>query len=327
MVIKGIGINADAEELDGDLEKLDQELTYFEQIGFDYVEIPSHGVNAVMNGVPFWPIIRRVREITRRHKLRYTVHGPNGLTLAGWEDLPKQRAVFEGCLRFCAEIEAEVMVYHSGMMYLSGTAYRAEPLPDRAQRDWFWRTEVEELQRMAPLARELGVKIAVENRDPHLWEFVALRRSAAADEELPVYHPGLLLSNLAHQVAEINRPEIGVTLDMGHAYIAAKMCGFDYLDGVRQIAPYVFHIHAHDNFGLLDGPRGSQMERLPNGEADLHLPPGWGEIPLTESLEALGGYNGVIVLEIRPRYRAFYAEALDATRKLIGHLHLQSSPA
>lgn len=46
------------------------------------------------------------------------------------------------------------------------------------------------------------------------------------------------------------------------------------------------------------------------------MPIGWGEIPYREVFSRLKGYEGVLLLELRPRYRPYYAEALQETRRL-----------
>ena len=42
MHIKGIGINIDSPTIDGDLDILEKALGNFQDLGFDYVEIPVH---------------------------------------------------------------------------------------------------------------------------------------------------------------------------------------------------------------------------------------------------------------------------------------------
>jgi sugar phosphate isomerase/epimerase len=82
----------------------------------------------------------------------------------------------------------------------------------------------------------------------------------------------------------------------------------------------VRHIHVNDNFGLLGDAFDELADRNPYGEGDLHLPPGWGRIPLVDALAQLGDYQGALVLELRPRYRAHFAEALATMRTLIARV-------
>ena len=70
-----------------------------------------------------------------------------------------------------------------------------------------------------------------------------------------------------------------MTLDIAHLHIAAHDLGFDYLAAVAAAAPWVKHLHANDNFGRLDQGFDNEVDRWAYGEADIHLPPGWGSIP------------------------------------------------
>jgi sugar phosphate isomerase/epimerase len=81
----------------------------------------------------------------------------------------------------------------------------------------------------------------------------------------------------------------------------------------------VKHVHWHDNFGRLDDRSESLAERLTFGEADNHLPPGWGAIPLAQLLAALtqAGYDGWLTVEIRSRYADALPEIVPAVQRMI----------
>jgi sugar phosphate isomerase/epimerase len=125
------------------------------------------------------------------------------------------------------------------------------------------------------------------------------------------------LELLAQQVAAIGSPSGGLTLDVGHAYLAIAFCQTDVLSSVASAVPYVRHVNRHDNYGRLDWTSEEQSFRLPNGEGDLHLPPGWGTIPPETTAKLLTDYAGWLTLEIRPCYRAHYAQALIDTQALV----------
>lgn len=315
--MQGIAINIDA---GGRLEVLEQALRRAAELGYDGAEVSGYGVNAVINGRLHRERVARVRAITARFPLRYAVHGPCELNLALGEAGGVEEQALAAYLEFAAEIGAQVLVYHSGLINLHEAYWGLQPLPDAATRQARREREVAALRRLARRAEELGVIIAMENRDPHLWEVAALARHGLPVEALATYHAGLLIEEVNRQLEAVGHPQVGMTLDFGHAYIAARVCGFDFLQAVRQAAPYVRHIHLHDNGGKLDGYTGDQGERLPLGQGDLHLPPGWGEIPLQAALACLPGYEGLITLEIRPRYADHLAEALIAARALVAGL-------
>jgi sugar phosphate isomerase/epimerase len=104
---------------------------------------------------------------------------------------------------------------------------------------------------------------------------------------------------------------------MAHLHIGAHALGDDYLDAVELAAPWVRHLHINDNFGKLDVGFDAEISRLPYGEADLHLPPGWGAIPLREAFKRLNGYEGDIILEIKHQYWDHFGDALTNTRELL----------
>jgi hypothetical protein len=63
MRIEGIGIDAHLPRLDGNLEVLEHDLAFFQRVGFDYVEIPVHGVDAILGGRLNERRVRQVQEI------------------------------------------------------------------------------------------------------------------------------------------------------------------------------------------------------------------------------------------------------------------------
>jgi len=121
-----------------------------------------------------------------------------------------------------------------------------------------------------------------------------------------LYHGGMCLGLLCQEVEELGAPNLGLTLDVGHACLGAPFWSKDFGSALAEAAPYVQHLHWHDNFGRLEGLSPADYDRLPNGEGDLHLPPGWGSMPLDAVRRWFEGYSGWLTIEIRPRYRAHY---------------------
>jgi sugar phosphate isomerase/epimerase len=317
LYVKGIGLNIDTQWIGGDLERLTDMLSRVAAMGYDAAELTPHSVDAIRHGQLDRRRVARVRNLTASFSLRYTVHAPNRLNVAHHEDMTLQIEVFKACLDFCAEVEADVLVYHSGQIGLERAAWGLAALPSSKELARYWATETDNLAELAGYAARRGVTIAVENRDPHLWEIATLARAGYPAAELPTFHGGMRLDRLCAQVAEIGAPNVGLTLDVGHAHLAAPFWPKDLLTSVVEAAPYVRHVHWHDNFGRLDGLSEAQHDRLPNGEGDLHLPPGWGSIPLQAVQGCLEGYTGWLTMEIRPRYRDHYEEALATTRALL----------
>jgi sugar phosphate isomerase/epimerase len=314
--VPNIGINLADSFLDGRLAALEEGLSLAADLGYDSVELSAYGLNVVVNGRCNRDRVAAIHEILRHYPLAYTVHGPCELNLALDASDGIAESALAAYLNFCAEIEADIFVYHSGLIHLHAPYWGLAPLPLEDTIQTRHEYEVAALQRLAPRADDLGVIIAMENRDPHLWEVAALARQGRTVQALSTYHPGLLMDKVLTQIEAVDHPAVGLTLDVGHAYIASQVCGFDYLAAVEAAAPHVKHIHFHDNCGKLDGFSSEQAERLPFGQGDLHMPPGWGEIPLQETLRLLKTYEGTITLEIRPRYHDHLEASLARTRDL-----------
>ncbi len=331
MRITGIGINADATHLGGSLDRLADELVYFQECGYDAVELSVHGLDVIVGGRLQRRQLERLRAITERFDFLYTVHPANRINLAfptrgvgGTPELGLEQEVFVACLDACAAIGAKVMVYHSGLVALHEAAFGLALLPDDEALEAARAQEVSALRDLMPLAAERGVIVAMENRDPHPWEIAVLWRFGLDADQLPKYHAGILIDNLVRQIAEVNQPNLGLTLDLAHLFLAANQCDFDFLGAIRQAAPCVRHLHGSDNFGRLGSVFADLSERIPYGDGDLHLPPGWGTIPHVEALAQLDGYEGLYVLELQPRFREHFAEALQTMRHLIGEATRQT---
>lgn len=130
--------------------------------------------------------------------------------------------------------------------------------------------------------------------------------------------------NVVQFVEKIAQENVGMTFDFGHAYLASKRFGFDFLESIRLAKPYIHHIHVQDNFGRFEELRlvgYDQYKLIPYrrllalGKGDLHLPPGWGVVPLAAAFELLQDHEGVFMLEYyHRRYRRQAREILEAAR-------------
>lgn len=326
MQILGIGINGDGYggHPGGGPAQLAEALTFFQDCGFDAVELPIKHLDVIFNGHVRQRQVDRIRSVLGGFDLAYTVHAPDRLNLAfppkgtgGVADLAHERNIFLACLDFSAAIGASVMVYHSGLIALHEAAFGLDGLPDDEALEQGREREVLALRELIPLAADRNVAVAMENRDPHPWELATLARAGVPRDKILKYHAGMAIPSLVSQVRAVNHPRLGLTLDLGHLFLAASYCGFDYLDAIRQAAPYVRHVHSSDNFGRLGSVFDGISDRIPHGDGDLHIPPGWGMIPHVGALAQLPNYEGLYVLELRPRFREWFAEALMTARCMV----------
>ncbi|MFD6392461.1 sugar phosphate isomerase/epimerase family protein [Nocardia sp. NPDC055029] len=268
--------------------------------GFGYAELGGCGLGVVIGGQVQPARIAALRDALDGCPLRLTLHsswhasGRTGNLLDATSASAQQLGLLAD-LEIAQAIGAEVLVYHAGVLpslYSDGDALHAGMAAERTM-----------LRILADDAGAKGVTIAIENRAPS--SAILTRRSY-----------GMRLDMVAEQVTEIDHPAVTMCLDTGHAFLAARYLRFDFLDAVREVAPVVGHIHLHDNFGrMAQQPDANPYELELLGEGDLHLPPGWGTIPLGEVLVNTFPLDPAVIIEMR--HTRHYAEALTKTQDML----------
>lgn len=344
MKIKGIGINIDAPTIDGDLDLLEKSLAEIQGIGFDYVEIPVHGLDAIIGGKLNRLQTKIIADILNKYKLKYTVHGPNSLNLMDYHNFKLQKNIFKAGIEFAHAIRAELFVYHGGKIPLRERASNNNltqngilKIPSRNKIERLKRIEAKTLQELGTFAQNLNVTIAVENSSPDVeeeffWElsknmqqninFLPLdlhqQSKSIFLREVSRYNYSSKLEELVEQIKEIDHSNVGITLDFGHAFLASKYYRFSFIDSVKLALPYLKHIHIHDCFGK---PKISEedvdIDLIQFGIGDLHMPLGWGEIPYDRVFPLLENYQGILCLELKPRYKRFYQYSFQLLKELI----------
>jgi sugar phosphate isomerase/epimerase len=75
-------------------------------------------------------------------------------------------------------------------------------------------------------------------------------------------------------MSEVDRPNVGFFIDMGHAKVSATALGFDPHDFLDEVAPYVRALHLSDNDGREDQnlPFGENAWFYPRLKDFRHLP-------------------------------------------------------
>ncbi len=137
---------------------------------------------------------------------------------------------------------------------------------------------------LADHARGRGVTLCVENMPPGVY-------------------PGSRMADLFAIVEEVDRPEVDLALDTGHAHLTGSAPAETLAAG-----PRLRTTHVHDN----------------DGRQDLHLPPGLGRLDWggwVASLDAID-YRGPIVLEcirhLRDKSECLTEEFLSRLRRMVG---------
>ncbi len=326
MPVKGIGINVDSSAINGDLSLLKDTLSMIQDVGFHYAEIPVHGVDGICNGKINRLQASTIKDILKKYHLKYTVHAPDLLNLMDDHHFQLQKEIFKSGVEFAHFIGSEIFVYHSGKILLQAAMIHKQWGHDHLSSIPSWQEaarlrmiEVDTLQEIASSAKALKVTIAIETANPG-WEEEYLQESELlSSDQLIHYNYGLRLETLVEQVKKVDRENVAITMDFGHAYIASKYCRFNYIDAIQSALPYIRHVHIHDCFGkvsLFDEQR--DIDLIPFGKGDMHMPIGWGEIPYDEIFGLLKNYDGVICLELKPRYKNYFADSLQKVKELIG---------
>ncbi|HID56942.1 TPA: sugar phosphate isomerase/epimerase [Candidatus Poribacteria bacterium] len=269
-----IGLNIDSRRIDGDLELLRRDLALIKEQGFDVVEIPVNGLDAIVNGTLRRKQVERIKAVLDQFELEYAVHAPNSLNLRDFRYPETHRKVFEACIQFTANIGAEKLIYHQGRLIRWVEEVEEHSITEEEARE----IEVEELFELGKMAESEGVLICIENVHSSITHLVRL-------------------------VRDVGLKSVGITYDFGHSYINSKRIGYDFIKSIHLAKPFIYHTHVNDNFGKGEAEvRVPYIEGMPMGIGDLHLPIGWGAIPYEEVFKAMEGYKGVYVIELDRRF-------------------------
>ena len=124
---------------------------------------------------------------------------------------------------------------------------------------------------------------------------------ACVENMPPGVHPGSRMADLAGLVAELDRPEIALALDTGHAHISA-----DPASETLAAGRWLRTTHVHDN----------------DGRHDHHLPPGLGSLDWDGWRSALDAidYDGPVMLECIRHLRDKPASLSSDLLSLLGPL-------
>jgi len=246
---------------------LDATLSAMVDQGFDAVEITLDTFPVIIGARVCQRWVDVLKPVLVHHPLVYTAHIGRGLDLRDQSDPALHKDVLLSSLEVCHQLGIELLVLH----------YEVTSGDTRIEEQF-----LEAHRWAADRAEELHVKICVENIEVELVEpLVAFIERAA-------------------------HPQLALTLDTGHAYLAARYFGFDFLTAVSAMAPYLGHLHLNDNTGTFEELRITDRVaydamtmgwRREFGKGDIHLPPFYGTLPFDEVLALLDGYHGIYLCE------------------------------
>lgn len=299
-----IGSKIDEVRIDGDLNKMREDLQCFKEIGLGAVEIPVHGVDAVKYGRLDKKQLKKIKELLEDFSFAYSVHSPNPLNLMDMENPALHIAVFKASMEFASEIGSNILVYHPGR-YIAEEAFQVSGKVNFAdeERKRLLDFEAEALTRLSEEYPE--ITICMENARPYLFH------SPYCYAEQPTL--------LREQVLKINRNNVKINLDFGHLYIASKFYRFDLIMAASELRDLVAHTHVHDNFGnAVYQNEKQQTQLIPFGRGDAHMPVGWGEIPFEKIFAGfIDNYHGILMMELRSRYFENIGESKKNLEKIL----------
>ena len=235
------------------------------------------GTGLIFGGQLHPQMLRDALAAFGKHDFRYSIHSPSSLDLRDRANRENHLALARATLQFCREVGGRILVIHFEQQ-------SQDPEDEAAFED--------AIRRLSDEAGDvlLGIEnIEVERVDP-----------------------------VIDCVRRLNRPNVVMTLDVGHAYLASVYFRFDFFEALRAALPLVRHVHVNDNFGRYDPLRlenftlyrtQTPADTYPLGKGDLHLPVGWGTIPLEKVFGLLRGFRGTVVHEYR--YNLFLGSAED----------------
>ena len=274
----------------GSTARLDDLLRLVADAGYTHAEVDPRSWNVWLGGRVNASELARWSKVLDRHRdrLSYTLHGPLEANLFVNDEQRIHASLLEAAVEVGGAVGAEVTVIHPGWRVMGSV----RPLRELLE------VEREVLVMLGTQAEAWGGCVAVET-----WY-----SAGPLDYSYAVWP-----DQLAAQVEAVGHSSVGVCLDFSHLFLAAQWFGFDFLDGVRTLAPLSVHVHLQDTFGL-----AADREVPALGVGDLHLPPGWGRVPLEEAFVS-GDFARIPVVTVElldDRFLPQLEGALAAARQL-----------
>ena len=291
-----IGQSIHAWWVQGDLDRLDQEIQEIQLAGADSCELILHGLDVIIGGRIIESRQKEVLEILDKHNLEYTLHLPYNLNVLDRKMFEQYLNVFLAGIAFAKAANIKVIVYHPGTTGID---------------DAF--LFLKEAGLMRQLAREApDILFCMENQP--LFN----------NESSVAKSPETMIEFCKH----VGVPNFKLTFDVGHSFLANQGDKRALLNDLDKLLPYIGHFHLHDNCGIKDQMSSFDANhRIISGASDLHLPLGWGDIPFEDILSRLGNFDGIINLEIEHRFRNHYKDCISYIRQQLAKCNLQSPAA
>jgi len=104
---------------------------------------------------------------------------------------------------------------------------------------------------------------------------------------------GVLPYEVLQVIKAVDAENLKFCFDIGHGTLSANQYGFDIVEFVNTLSPYLYHMHIHDNQGI--------SEVVDERFGDQHLPLGQGKVEYQRIFKAMANSKVKnMVLELRP---------------------------
>lgn len=209
---------------------------------YDFVQIFPHTLGLIKNGQVIEKNLRSIENALRGVGINYTIRMPTSVNLRDSVYYTRHFKVAKAIMDVAIKLGSKIVVMQSG---------RTGRLD----------LEIEALQELAEMAKNFGIKIALENT--------------------------YSVKDTLYVVESVNKENVGFALDLGHAFLSAQGDESRFLEDVKLGTDKTIILMIHDNFGKLF-PQVEPEDALAYGVGDLHLMPGEGKIPFGKVLKLFG---------------------------------------
>lgn len=164
------------------------------------------------------------------------------LNLASQSNLILERSIehAKNAINLCNKLGSELYTFHAGFLAEPDMSFKfsGEKVPYKTAFDTF----VSAVKEVDEHARDLGVKLAIENNVPNT------KNSGLVDDFLLMQKP----SEFKALFEQISSDNVGMLLDFGHLKVSAHWLKFDRQEMIDNFTDKIFAVHAHDNEGEVD---------------------------------------------------------------------------
>lgn len=271
------------------VEALQKELDHFLESGFQAVEIRLDSFPLIIGGEIVRPWVDKLADLLSAYPLSYAFHIGRGLDLREQKTKALHRKVLYASMEIAQILGSDVLVLHY-----------EETSPEAAIEEEFRQA----LREAAVRADQLGLTLCLENIE--------------VERVQPVIDC----------IKSVDHPRLRMNFDTGHAFLAARHFGFNFLDAFKASLPLLGHMHLNDNTGVFEPLRvtdrpvydGLSMGyRLEFGRGDIHLPPYWGKIPFDEIFSLLDESPKLMICEYySERFKPFNSEIAAKMKEKTG---------